>query len=922
MNFYRSLNRIRRWQRLGRFITAILATLAFAAALALALGLADAFFAFETNARTGWVTTLTTLIAILGLASLVLAVIFSYRRSAKIADHLTQSARSPATAGLALSTSTEPTPLTQFLTQKSLDDAAAELKAIPASRLIPWRNIAYAFAALVLVTLPIAGLALTFPKATATIAHRLAHPDADLPPWSPLNFALDPATPVAIYGDQLTVTADITGAPLEHPIECLVRRPNSTKIERLPAYRESDTRFSRTLESITEPISIAFACGRARSAWHPVEILLQPRVVSGQVTITPPEHTNRPSTTNPLDSGEIRAIQGSRILLELTSNRPLSPSDLTYTPTTNPGEQPTSRQITGSVTATHRIQFEFTATQQGELAATLIDTRGTHASEPLVIKLRAIPDAAPVVNLLSPPSMLLATPNTHIPLKARAEDDHALSRVRMVRALQGFRDRARTIAPSLEARRFDFEDALNLPELGVQPGQTLELFVEASDHNPSLLGQGTSTISRIHIISHEQYAEHIRQRTTLEAFNQRFRALFQEIDNARKAIEDMEKAGDDPEKLKAAKQKAIEAQTRAAELLEQLANDFPAFDLEKRLAEIAAENAAALRKNLKDLENFDPEASPEARQKAIAAMRDRLGKLQPKAEQLENDAALAAEAGKLLEMAAKFQALYKNQESIVQRIGSIAKEIHRGNDTNQRLLPSLARTQEKNREALDEFAAELKRRAESVDLPELKPLRDSALEFHRALELADPGSVMDRAAEAAELGQSNDAYVSAEMARAQLERFLQQSNPFSQACRGQCNGFSVPHPNVNNTLQQLLEGLMGQNPGSSPNNNSGGSGGFGLGGFGPTGNAQPGFSTADIPVVGPQRTEFEPMSLGSSSSNDESSRGARGDIAKEADESESLNPREKPRTSDASPDLENVPDAYRDAVQKYFTPES
>lgn len=921
MKFYRSLNRIRRWQRLGRFLAAILTTLALAAALALILGLADARLALETSARTSWVTTLATLAALLGLAALTTAFIFSYHRSAKMADQLSQSSRGPATAGLALSNHPQDTPLTQFLTQRSLDDAARQLAAIPVSRIIPWRTIGLALAALILAILPIAILALAHPKATSTIAHRLTHPATDLPPWSPLNFSLDPTSPTALYGHDLTVSASITGAPLEHPIECLVRRPDSSKIERLPAFRESKSRFSRTLESVTEPISIAFACGRARSAWYPVELLLQPRVVSGQVTITPPTHTGRPTTTSPLDSGEIRAIQGSLIQLDLTSNRPLAPSTLIFSPVASPGQEATPHEISGTLAQSNTVRFEFTASRPGELAATLIDVRGTRASDPLVVKLRAIPDAAPVVNLLSPPSLLLATPDTNVSLNGRAEDDHALSRIRLVRTLQGFRDRARIIAPALDSPRFEFEDSLNLPELGVQPGQTLELFLEASDHNPSLLGQGASALSRIHIISHEQYAAHIRSKTTLEQFNQRFRSLFNEIDKAREALDALERAGNNPEQLEAAKQQAIEAQRQAAEMLDQLAKDFPAFDLENRLKELAAEHASALRQNISDLKNFDPKASPEDRQKALDAMRDRLGQKQPELDQLQQDAKLAAEAGKILEMAAKFQAIYKNQQSIAQRIQTIAREIHRGNDANRRQLPSLARTQEKNRKALDDFTAELKRRAESVKSPDLKPLRDSALEFQRALELADPGSVMDLAAESAKLGESNDAYVSAEMARAQLERFLQQPNPFSQACQGQCNGFSVPNPDLNNTLQQLLEGLMGQNPGSSPNQNSGGGGGFGLGGFGPTGNAQPGFSTADVPVVGPQRTEFEPASLDASSKGGDSNQNNRGAIADQAAESESLQPTESPRTSQAAPDLENVPDAYREAVQKYFTPD-
>jgi len=65
---------------------------------------------------------------------------------------------------------------------------------------------------------------------------------------------------------------EITGGELEHPVELLVRRPGNAEVLRLPSFRESPTRFSRGLDALTEPVSVAFACGKARSPWLPVEL--------------------------------------------------------------------------------------------------------------------------------------------------------------------------------------------------------------------------------------------------------------------------------------------------------------------------------------------------------------------------------------------------------------------------------------------------------------------------------------------------------------------------------------------------------------------------------------------------------------------------------------------------------------------------
>jgi hypothetical protein len=920
MNFPSTLDRIRRWRRVGRWLTALLAAAALASLLALATGLADAWLAFEAPPRTSLVTALLAIVALAALVALGIASRFSHQRGATTADALLGSPRCPASAALTLNPAAAETPLARHLATRSQNEAAAELAAIPASKIIGGRSIGLAALALVLAVLPSAILFLAKPDATRAVARRLLQPSADLPPWSPLDFAIEPTVLSAVYGGELQVAVEITGGEMDYPVELLVRRPGNGEVLRLPSFRESDTRFSRTLDSLTEPVSIAFACGKARSPWLPVELLLQPKVLAGKVTVTPPAYTGREPASAPLDTSEIAAIEGSEVILEFTSNRPLAPSVLIFTPATAPGVEAVPEEIPGEIVGTETIAYRWVATRPGKLSAILRDVRGTAAAAAVELTMKALPDQAPLVDLASPPRLLLATPSSTLRLAGRAEDDHALAKVQLVRTLEGFRDRTRVVAPALRDRAFDFADAVELSALGVKPGQVIELFLEASDHNPSLLGQGASEISRVQIISEDDYAYRIRAKTTLEEFAARYAAIAQAFEQAKQSLDAMDKAADlnDPQAVEEARQEAMKAHQQAADLLEQLAQDFPAFELEQRLKELAAKGAADAKKNLEALEKFDPAAGEAAQRQAIREMRDRLGARQQEHQQLQQDAALAAEAGKVLEMAAKFQQIYQTQVSIAQRIRTIAEEIHKGNDQNRRLLPALAETQEKNRQALDEFATELRKRAEAARNPALAPMVQSALDFLEALRLSDPQSVMESGAKAGRLGQANDAFVQAELARGLLETLMQKDEPFPQACQGQCMKFQIPRPDVNATMQQLLEGLMCQNPGMSPNQGQGG-GGMGAGGTGPTGNAAPGFSMMDLPVVGPQRMSFEPASMGGSTDGKGQTTGGR-QIATAA-ESEHMKPGELSRETQSAPNPEAVPEPYREAVKRYFDPE-
>ncbi len=932
MNYSCQLRRIRRILRGGRVLGAVAMLLALAALLWLAFGLADAAAAFEPATRVAITTTLLAVCGIFLVVALLLALRVPARAAAAAADAALADPREPTAAALSLDPATAPkrgtggspeappTPLAQLLTDRTVDAAAETLAGLPAKRLIPWRLLGLAVAALALPLLVIGALALAQPAAFSTVARRLLHPGTDIPPFSKLVFVITPDRPATVYGGELLITAEITGDALAHPVECLVRQSRTGDVLRLPAFRESPTRFSRTLDSLTEPIEIAFAVGRARSAWRPVEILLEPNILGGVVRLTPPAYTGLPATEFPLDTNEIVAVEGSAVTLELTSNRPLGTATLVFTPAAVPGQTPVPQSVDGALPASQTAAFSWTATQSGRIAATLRDLRGTPSPRPLDLAFRVTPDQPPGVALLTPPPMMLATPKSVIPVAGRAQDDFALAKVHFVRTLAGFRDRSFLVAPALRDQSYDFSTKLDLDELGLEPGQTIELMLDATDHNPSLLGQGSSEISRIQIISEDQYAQYIRSRTTLDQFGSRFQAAKDAIDQARKALENLKQAAEkgDPAAIKQAAEDAAKAHEKAAELLEKIADDFPAFELEKRLQELARKQAGDLRENLDPLKNLDPNAPKDEQQQAIDEMLDRLGRQQPQAEQLKEDLAQVAQAAQLLEMAAKFRQIYESQVNLAKRFGTIVEELRHGLDQNRRLLPSLADTQEKNRQALDEFKTELQRRLEALpdDNDNLAPLRDSAAKFLEDLTEAQPETLMDAATKDGRAGEAGLAFGNAERARALLERLLSEPEPFQQAAKGQAPQFDIPRPDVNQNLAQLLEGLLGQNPGQGQGDQPGGQG-KGPGGMGAAGPAS-GFAMR-LPVVGPDRMQFStPSPTGGGKNGDGTPPGSQ--TLPETAETGTIKPTDTRRGQASAVSPEAIPEPYREAVKRFLTP--
>lgn len=841
------------------------------------------------------------------------------KETATAVDAVLPGGRAVIRGALGLAPAKEGTSLADWLAGHSRARAAVALHGIGDRQLFPVREGKWCrFRLLVLAGVTVLA-AVFFPRPFGVEVERLLRPFADLPPWSPLVFQVTPATPTALYGGELEVAVTISGGEVMRPVVCLVREKRGGTVAELSAFREKEQRFSRRLENINEPLEIAFACGRARSEWVSVEILYQPQILSGKIKVTPPAYTGLPSLESNLDATELRVPEGAAVELRLTSNRPLSGGVARFTVQPRPGEPSREEELAAEISGTHEGIFRWTAARNGHFSAILLDVRGTPSPKPLQLGLRVIPDMAPEVTWENPPPLLLATPSVKVPLRGEARDEYALENVRLVRAVAGMRDRSLLVADQVGEKRFSFADKLDLGRLGVVPGETLELLLEASDYNPSLMGQGSSDVARIVIISEEEYAERLRAEARLEEFLPRFAALFDNMTKARQALGDLEKALDsgDAEQAKKAREEALAAQRQARENLEKLAEDFPAFALEERLQKLARENAALLSQNEAALATAQ---TPAQMAQAAKAAKERLGQGREEEKQLEEDAQLAAEAGRILEMAAQLQKIYLDQKSLEKRFETIAREVAEGVTQNRRQLPLLAETQRRNETALREFSEELVRRLRElpVDRPELDQLRADAGDFVIALNESDPGSVMAEAAAQADLADSFAAYRQAGKARGILERLLKTpGNGFCEACGNNAPRLTVVRPDVNRTLEQMLAGMCANN-GESEGTNPG-SGGFGMGGTSSSGFAMAGTTALrNVPVQGPSRGRFSPASMGGEAKG--SGRGAAGaKPAPETAETGRWKTEEEKSLETPAPDSERVPESYREAVKRYFS---
>ncbi|SHI87162.1 hypothetical protein SAMN02745181_1081 [Rubritalea squalenifaciens DSM 18772] len=927
--FSRNLNRIKRNHALGHILLTVLLVAGVLATVAIIYGLADMLWALESSTRK-ILNLILISIAAFTVIFLVARAIFKPASSiADFADEKLAGSDHKIRAAHDLLDQGSPNDLHAYLKQKSLDEAAAELKKLQLSKQLPLKWITGSIASILVIFGIITLLQKSFPEAYLVVSQRILEPSSDTPPFTRLRFELTQENQTTFYGGENLVKASITGDEIKEQVTCLVRNRETGEIETTSTFQQDESTYSRKFTNIVSGFDVAFACGKARSNWLPVEVLLQPKFTSAQITVTPPSYTKQQEVSFPLEGNEIKVIEGSTVTLEITSNRPLSGGTLTLTPLTK-DETQAPEIILGTSDNSSTATFKWVARRSSDLSCIIHDVRSTPSSSSLDLTISTSADLPPIPELESPNRMVLATPKAKIPLRGRVEDDHGIDSVMLVRTLVGFRDRAKNLAESVEKKEYDYSQPIDLEALGVQPEQTLEFYLEARDYNPSMLGIGSSDVARVYIISEETYAARIRESATIREFLPRYRELDRAIDDARKALERLQEANqkDDEEAFKKALKEAIAAHLKSQDLAHKLANDFYAYEMEGRLGDVARETHDKLMENEQDLHDMDYKDGKGDNQEMIEKMLERLGGVEEKADDLVQDAEKVKKIGEVMKLAGDFMRIYYNQRSLATRKTNIAKEINKGIMRNKMLLPKLGQSQLKNQDALVKFAKELRVAAEQLP-DEAVDLKDGSLEFLEKLEGLQVAEAMEAAAKAAKIGQSVEASSKAHLAAKLLQQLIDmKDNEFAALLRGEMpkNDFNMK-PDAKKTLEQMLEAMLNrarragnQGQGGAGEGAGGGGMGMGGGGFGMGQDGQPGSMGRNLSMFGPERLNFSDSPHGNSQGGKAGQGGGSGKgTPPSVSGSNTIKPTDQQDSNSSRLKREKVPEKYRDAVKKFYT---
>lgn len=321
--------------------------------------------------------------------------------------------------------------------------AAADLQQVPLDSVIDYSKlikVGYVLAALFAVC---AAYKVLSPKDPLQTAARVAAPWAQIARPSRVQIeSVTPGDAQQFFGDSVTISAALRGVRASDRVALVFSSADGQVVDQSIDLTPADngTTFSAALpaagKGLQQDLTYRIEAGDAISRDYRLTVVAAPTIMVEKVDYDFPRYTQKPRETRER-SGEVRALEGTRVTLHAKANQPIHTAYIEFDPTEGASETKRQRvqMQSSSDTATGTFVLELEADRvtpkHGSYQLTFMTESGHPGQQPAIHTIDVIRDLAPEVEVLTPKEQMVEVPENGAALvEVRAVDpDFALSRV-------------------------------------------------------------------------------------------------------------------------------------------------------------------------------------------------------------------------------------------------------------------------------------------------------------------------------------------------------------------------------------------------------------------------------------------------------------------------------------------------------------
>lgn len=259
-----------------------------------------------------------------------------------------------------------------------------------------------------------------FPTMFFGAAYRLLHFNEAFAAPVSFRFVVDPGNKEVVKGESVPVRIRVEGAAFDE-ISIAFREEGQLHEEDKLVSLGPDGDFRYELKSLKETVYYAPQAGGVRGEEDTLTVVDRPVIKLLRLNLTPPAYSGLPEKRLDDNVGDVNALKGTIVHVEIEANRELREGKIAY----NDGET-----WPLSIAGTKGLGID-TLMKEHAYHIDLLDNTGIASADPVEYAMKILPDANPTISLLLPADNLDVTDSTPINLLIKIADDYGFSTLRL-----------------------------------------------------------------------------------------------------------------------------------------------------------------------------------------------------------------------------------------------------------------------------------------------------------------------------------------------------------------------------------------------------------------------------------------------------------------------------------------------------------
>ncbi|KKL05033.1 hypothetical protein LCGC14_2610100, partial [marine sediment metagenome] len=423
----------------------------------------------------------------------------------------------------------------------SVEQGDALAATLSPAKVIDRQSLKKALLAAVAASVVVAGSYLALPKVFRAVIPRYLNPWAGLAPFTLVEFDVRVEPEKVYVGRPATIIAALTG-PTKVPDEANVvfLSDRTGELQRVPMLCRDPGQFVLRIDRADRSRRFYIETPAGRSGRYELTVHAVPIFRLVRVKYEFPSYTTWPASSSALsDSRDIRALEGTRATVTVSSNLPLAEGKMAISPADG-GAEPLQLSLRPGKDPTE-VHGSFTIRATGPYRITLLSADGVAGNDPFTGAVTCVPDTLPDVQFLEPDQAMLAPENWTVQVKVAARDDVRVDRIVLYRSINGWGPTPTDLTLKSAGGTYATADySFDLPALGARGGDVITYYASAYDNYPGGVHFSDTSTFVIRVISEEEYLHYARMKYRMDeviAELEEFRAKLDEIKRRRDELE-------------------------------------------------------------------------------------------------------------------------------------------------------------------------------------------------------------------------------------------------------------------------------------------------------------------------------------------------------------------------------------------------